>query len=185
MTQQSIPLCPTCGQPASRDLADTDPGWECRNEACPEFGQPLSDDEVAGDEHDLRRFIDAQAAVYDHVVTELRAGRKTGHWMWFVFPQIAGLGRSPTAQHYAIASLDEARAYLDHPVLGRRLRESAEILTNLEGGTAEEIFGGIDAMKLRSSMTLFARAAPGEPLFGAVLDRYFDGVADAATDDRL
>ena len=89
-------------------------------------------------EHDLRRFIDAQAAVYDHVrSTELRAGRKTGHWMWFVFPQIAGLGRSPTAQHYAIASLDEARAYLDHPVLGRRLRESAEILTNLDGGSAE------------------------------------------------
>jgi uncharacterized protein (DUF1810 family) len=182
---QSVPLCPTCGQPASRDLADTDPGWECRNEACPEFGQPLDDHEVMADPHDLQRFLDAQAGVYDGAAAELRAGRKTGHWMWFVFPQIAGLGRSPTAQHYAIASLDEARAYLAHPVLGTRLRECARILTELPGASAEEIFGGIDAMKLRSSMTLFARADPDEPLFGAVLDRYFGGVADAATDERL
>jgi uncharacterized protein (DUF1810 family) len=182
---QSIPLCPTCGQPASRDLADTDPGWECRNEACPEFGQPLSDDELLLDAFDLARFVHAQAGVYDGVVAELRAGRKTGHWMWFVFPQIAGLGRSPTAQHYAISSLEEARAYLEHPVLGARLRECARILTELPGGSADEIFGGIDAMKLRSSMTLFARADPDEPLFAAVLDRFYGGAADPATDERL
>jgi uncharacterized protein (DUF1810 family) len=182
---QSIPLCPTCGQPASRDLADTDPGWECRNEACPEFGQPLSDDEVLLDPYDLARFVHGQAGIYDRVVAELRAGRKTGHWMWFVFPQIEGLGRSPTARHYAIGSLDEARAYLEHPVLGERLRECARILTELEGRSAEEIFGGVDAMKLRSSMTLFARAAPGEPVFHEVLDRYYEGVADAATDERI
>jgi uncharacterized protein (DUF1810 family) len=182
---QSIPLCPTCGQPASRDLADTDPGWECRNEACPEFGQPLDDHELVVDAYDLRRFVDAQAGAYEGAMAELRAGRKTGHWMWFVFPQIAGLGRSPTAQHYAISSLDEARAYLEHPVLGTRLRECARILTELPGGSAEEIFGGIDAMKLRSSMTLFARADPGEPLFAAVLDHYYGGAADPATDERL
>jgi uncharacterized protein (DUF1810 family) len=182
---QSVPLCPTCGQPASRDLADTDPGWECRNEACPEFGQPLSDDEVLLDPFDLARFVHAQAGVYDQVVEELGAGRKTGHWMWFVFPQIAGLGRSSTAQQYAIGSLDEARAYLEHPVLGERLRECARILTELGGRSAEDVFGGIDAMKLRSSMTLFMRADPEEPLFAAVLDRYYGGAADPATDERL
>jgi uncharacterized protein (DUF1810 family) len=105
--------------------------------------------------------------------------------MWFVFPQVAGLGRSPTAQAYAIASLDEARAYLGHPVLGARLNECARLLTELSGSSADDIFGGVDAMKLRSSMTLFARAAPGNPLFGQVLDRYYGGVADQATDRLL
>jgi len=105
--------------------------------------------------------------------------------MWFVFPQIAGLGRSPTAQRYAIASLGEAEAYLAHPVLGERLRECARILTELEGRTAEQIFGGLDAQKLRSSMTLFARAAPDEPLFGAVLARFFGGEEDSVTLQRL
>ncbi|MGC1284475.1 MAG: DUF1810 domain-containing protein, partial [Streptosporangiaceae bacterium] len=107
---------------------------------------------------------------------------KTSHWMWFVFPQIAGLGFSPTAQRYAISSLDEARAYLAHPVLGPRLIECAGIVAATEGRTAEQIFGEIDAMKLRSSATLFLRAAPEEPVFGQVLGRFFDAEPDPATD---
>jgi uncharacterized protein (DUF1810 family) len=102
--------------------------------------------------------------------------------MWFVFPQIAGLGRSPAAQAYAIASLDEARAYLDHPVLGPRLNECAHALTEPSGSSAEDVFGAVDALKLRSSMTLFARAAPGNPVFLQVLEQYYGGVADEATD---
>jgi uncharacterized protein (DUF1810 family) len=136
---------------------------------------------------DLERFLDAQNAggTYDAALAELRAGHKATHWMWFVFPQIEGLGRSPTAQHYAIASLEEARAYLEHPVLGARLRESAAALLAVEGRNAEQILGGIDALKLRSSMTLFARAGPAEPVFAEVLDRYCGGEADAATEERL
>jgi uncharacterized protein (DUF1810 family) len=139
------------------------------------------------DPYDLQRFVDAQdrGGTYDRALAELRDGRKTSHWMWFVFPQIAGLGTSPMAQRYAIASLDEARAYLAHPVLGARLRESANALTGLATRSPEEVLGGIDAIKLRSSMTLFARAAPDEPLFGEVLDQYFGGVADDTTDARL
>jgi uncharacterized protein (DUF1810 family) len=132
----------------------------------------------------LARFTDAQNGVYEHAVAELRRGRKTSHWMWFVFPQIAGLGQSATSRHYAITSLAEAQAYLDHPLLGRRLRECASILVETPRG-AEQIFGGIDAMKLRSSMTLFQRADPDEPLFGHVLDLYFDGATDPATEQRL
>ncbi|MGO8979628.1 MAG: DUF1810 domain-containing protein, partial [Streptosporangiaceae bacterium] len=116
---------------------------------------------------------------------ELRRGRKTGHWIWFVFPQIAGLGQSPTSRTYAISSIEEARAYLRHPVLGPRLAECARILTEVQGRTAEQILGGLDAQKLRSSMTLFLRADPGQPLFGQVLSQYFDGVPDSATDQRL
>jgi uncharacterized protein (DUF1810 family) len=136
---------------------------------------------------DLGRFLDAQDAegTYDAALAELRAGRKTTHWMWFVFPQIAGLGRSPTAQHYALASLAEAAAYLADPVLGDRLRESAAALLTHEGRSAEAILGGVDALKLRSSMTLFARADPGEPLFAAVLERFYGGEADPATEERL
>ena len=136
---------------------------------------------------DLDRFVVAQdrGGTYSCAVEELRQGRKTSHWMWFIFPQIAGLGQSPTAQHFAIASLDEARAYLAHPVLGHRLRQCAAIIGETEGRTAEQILGGIDAQKLRSSMTLFLRAAPEEPLFAWVLDRYFDGQPDPATDQRL
>ncbi len=136
---------------------------------------------------DLERFLQAQGdgGTYDQAVAELRRGRKTSHWMWFVFPQIAGLGRSAMAQAYAIGSLAEARAYLDHPVLGARLRECAGIVAALEGRTAEQVFGGIDAVKLRSSMTLFARAAPDEPVFAEVLDRYFDGQEDSETLARL
>jgi uncharacterized protein (DUF1810 family) len=139
------------------------------------------------DPHDLRRFTKAQDAggTYERALAELRAGRKTSHWMWFVFPQIAGLGRSPAAQRYAISGLDEARAYLAHPVLGPRLRESAEALLGVAGGGAEEILGGIDALKLRSSMTLFARAAPDEEVFRAVLDRFHGGEADPETERRL
>ncbi len=135
--------------------------------------------------HDLERFVTAQEGVFPGVVAELRAGRKTGHWMWFVFPQVAGLGMSEMSRFYAITSLDEARAYLDHPVLGVRLRECASLVLGTAGRSAEEIFGGIDATKLRSSMTLFHRAAPDEPVFSAVLDRYFQGVADPATDERI
>ncbi len=135
--------------------------------------------------YDLDRFATAQAASYEGALRELRAGRKTGHWIWFIFPQIAGLGHSPMSQLYAISSLDEAQAYLTHPVLGARLRECAAIVLAATGRTALEIFGSIDAMKLRSSMTLFHRAAPDEPVFSQVLERYFGGIADEATDARL
>ena len=137
------------------------------------------------DEHDLRRFVTAQEGVYESALSELRAGRKTSHWMWFVFPQIAGLGRSATAQRYAIASLEEAEAYLAHPVLGPRLLECARTLTQLSGLSAEQIFGSVDAQKLKSSMTLFAHAAPDQPLFRDVLARYFDGAEDQETLRRI
>jgi uncharacterized protein (DUF1810 family) len=132
---------------------------------------------------DLDRFVDAQEPVYDDVIAELRRGRKTSHWMWFIFPQLAGLGRSETSRYYAIASVDEARAYLAHSVLGARLRECANVLLEVPAGrSAEHVFGSVDAVKLRSSMTLFHRAAPDDPLFAQVLDRYFGGAADPATD---
>ena len=139
------------------------------------------------DPYDLQRFVDAQdrGGIYDGALAELREGRKTSHWMWFVFPQIAGLGSSPMAQRYAISSLDEARAYLEHPVLGPRLIECASIVAANDDATAVQIFGDIDAQKLRSSMTLFQRAEPDEPVFGRVLDRFFDGAADAETLRRL
>lgn len=132
----------------------------------------------------LDRFVAAQQDVYSGVLEELRRGHKTGHWIWFIFPQITGLGRSPMSQHYGIASIAEARSYLDHPVLGPRLRECAAIVLAVTGRTADEIFGSVDAMKLRSSMTLFHRAGPGE-VFAEVLDRCYGGVADEATDARL
>src|SRR5262245_25145389 len=128
-------------------------------------------------DHDLERFVRAQEGVYPAVVAELRAGRKTGHWIWFVFPQVAGLGRSSMSQHYAIASLDEARAYLAHPLLGPRLRECAELLLRTTNRSAEEILGGIDAVKVRSSMTLFHRADDDEPVVVRVLERFYRGVA--------
>jgi uncharacterized protein (DUF1810 family) len=142
---------------------------------------------ASADPYRLERFVEAQSR-HDAFVTalaELRRGRKTSHWMWFVFPQIAGLGHSPVAQTYAVASLDEARAYLAHPVLGPRLRDCARALTELGGATAEDVFGSIDAMKLRSSMTLFHRAASEEPLFGQVLDQYYGGTVDDQTDRLL
>ena len=139
------------------------------------------------DPYRLRRFEIAQSegGVYERTLTELRAGRKTSHWMWFVFPQISGLGQSSMSKTYAISSLAEAEAYLEDPVLGPRLIECTRILTELSGVTAQEIFGATDAMKLRSSMTLFARADPTNPLFRRVLDDYFGGVADEATESRL
>ena len=135
------------------------------------------------DPYGLERFVVAQdrAGTFTAAAGELRAGRKRSHWMWFVFPQIAGLGHSPMSQTYAISSLEEARAYLAHPVLGPRLIECTEIVAGLDGRTAEQIFGGIDAMKLRSSMTLFAYADSANPIFGQVLDAYFGGIPDAAT----
>ncbi len=135
--------------------------------------------------YDLERFMAAQEYVYDRVLGELRSGRKTGHWIWFIFPQVAGLGHSDTSSYFAIGSPDEARAYLAHPVLGARVRECARIILETEGRTAEDIFGPTDAMKVRSCMTLFHRVAPDDPVFAQVLDRYYDGVADQATDERL
>ena len=135
--------------------------------------------------YDLDRFVLAQQGVYAGVLDELRRGRKVGHWIWFIFPQVAGLGRSAMSELYAISSLDEAREYLAHPVLGARLRECAAIVVATTGRTALDIFGSIDAVKLRSSMTLFHRAAPDEPVFRKVLDRFYDGRADEATDARL
>ena len=135
--------------------------------------------------YDLERFMAAQEYVYDGVLGELRSGRKSGHWIWFIFPQVAGLGHSDTSRYFAIGSLDEARAYLAHPVLGPRLRECARIVLETEGRTAEDIFGPTDAMKVRSCMTLFHRVAPDDPVFAQVLDRCYGGVADEATDARL
>ncbi len=137
---------------------------------------------------DLDRFVVAQdqGATYDRALAELRAGRKRSHWMWFVFPQLAGLGRSPTAEAYAIADLAEARAYLAHDVLGPRLRECCRALLRLEDVSADQVLGGVDAIKLRSSMTLFAVAAQGqdersERLFADVLDRFYAGEGDPLT----
>ena len=129
----------------------------------------------------LARFVEAQAHTYADALAELRDGRKESHWMWFVFPQIAGLGTSPTSRFYAIASLDEARAYLAHPLLGARLRECTEGVLAHAGMSAETIFGGIDAVKLRSSMTLFDRAAGENNPFGRCLAAFFGGERDART----
>lgn len=139
------------------------------------------------DEYELQRFVDAQEEgnTYEQALAELRAGRKTSHWMWFVFPQRAGLGQSAMSHTYAIASPAEARAYLDHPILGPHLVECSEALLAHRGRSAREILGEIDATKLRSSMTLFAGVAPEQPAFRRVLDRYFDGEVDAATSDWL
>ena len=134
---------------------------------------------------DLQRFVDAQRSTYDQALTELRAGQKRTHWMWFVFPQVAGLGRSGMAQRFALAGLDEARAYVAHPVLGPRLVECARALTDLDVDDPAQVMGSIDAQKLRSSMTLFAHAAPDQPVFRQVLDHYFAGAEDDATTSRL
>jgi uncharacterized protein (DUF1810 family) len=139
------------------------------------------------DPYRLERFARAQDAggTYQRAVAELRAGRKVSHWMWFVFPQVAGLGFSAMSQRYALSGLAEARAYLNHPVLGPRLTECARVVAGTEGRTTDDIFGPVDAMKLRSSMTLFAAAAPEEPVFGAVLAKHFGAVPDGATLARL
>ena len=139
------------------------------------------------DPFDLERFVQAQdlGGTFDHALAELHRGRKMSHWMWFVFPQIAGLGSSPMAQRYAIPSLDAAAAYLQHPVLGPRLVDAARATLSTDARRAEAILGSIDAIKLRSSMTLFHRADPQEPAFRQVLDGFFGGRPDPATDERL
>ena len=140
------------------------------------------------DPFDLDRFRTGQADAYDGALRELRAGRKQGHWIWFIFPQLIGLGRSEMSRFYGIRSLEEARAYLADPLLGERLRTSAAALLDGAGDarpSAERILGPVDAQKVRSSMTLFHRADPDEPMFAAVLDRLYDGQADAATDALL
>jgi uncharacterized protein (DUF1810 family) len=135
---------------------------------------------------DLEHFVRAQdsGGTYQRAVAELRNGRKTSHWMWFIFPQIAGLGRSAMAQAYAISDLSEAQVYLAHPVLGPRLIECAEIVASHQGLSARQIFGGIDAVKLRSSMTLFAHADPDQAIFKQVIEQYFDG-PDRETERRV
>ena len=139
------------------------------------------------DPYRLDRFTKAQDqdGIYQRAAAELRAGRKVTHWMWFIFPQIGGLGFTAMSREYAISSLDEARAYLAHPVLGPRLVQIATIVAGIEGKTAEQIFGSTDAMKLRSSMTLFSKAQPDEPVFAEILNTYFDGAPDEATLARL
>ena len=137
------------------------------------------------DPFSLQRFVDAQAQTYDQALHELRDGEKRTHWMWFVFPQLTGLGRSGMAQRFAISGLGEARAYAAHPTLGRRLVESARALTDLDTADPVQVFGPVDAQKLQSSMTLFARAAPDEPVFRDVLDHYFGGELDEGTTSRL
>ncbi|MBY3987955.1 DUF1810 domain-containing protein [Rhodococcoides fascians] len=136
-------------------------------------------------EYDLQRFVDAQDPVWNVVVKELKAGRKQTHWMWFVFPQLAGLGRSATAQHFGIADLTEAELYLSHEVLGPRLKKAAQLTLAIEGSTVDEIFGYPDNLKLHSSMTLFAEATKGQSVFVEVLQKYFSGEFDGATLDLL
>ncbi len=141
--------------------------------------------EYRSDPFDLQRFVDAQQRVYPGVLDELRAGRKRSHWIWFIFPQIAGLGSSPTAVHFAISSLEEARAYLAHEVLGPRLHECTQLVNELEGPSIEQIFGTPDDLKVRSSMTLFTRATPDNHDFVALLGKYYGGEEDPLTLRRL
>jgi uncharacterized protein (DUF1810 family) len=133
------------------------------------------------DPYQLRRFVEAQEGVYQGALSELRDGAKLGHWMWFIFPQAKGLGRSERSRYYGIGSLGEARAYLQHPLLGSRLLECAQAVLQVEGRTARAILGGVDAVKLKSSMTLFARAEPEQAVFRHVLDKYYEGDEDQAT----
>ncbi len=139
------------------------------------------------DPYDLQRFVTAQdrGGTYDDALAELRAGLKRSHWMWFVFPQIAGLGSSPNARHFAMSGLPEAAAFLQHPVLGARLLECCRVLAELPGSDPVRVLGVIDARKLHSCVTLFARAAPEQPIFGAVVDKYFGRELDQPTLDRL
>ncbi len=141
--------------------------------------------EWASDPFDLKRFVDAQAPVFRTVIDELRGGRKRGHWMWFVFPQLRGLGSSPMAERYGISSLEEARAYLRHDLLGPRLRECTGLVNQVQGRSVAEIFGSPDDLKLCSSMTLFARATDDNADFVALLDRYYGGRQDLVTVTRL
>ena len=137
------------------------------------------------DRYNLQRFIEAQDRIFKHVISELGAGTKMSHWMWFIFPQIRGLGRSPTAIEYAISGPDEARAYLDHPVLGPRLKECTQLVLQVENRSVAQIFGSPDDMKFRSCMTLFAQVSPDDNLFTRALQKYFAGVPDPLTLDRI
>jgi uncharacterized protein (DUF1810 family) len=141
--------------------------------------------EAQDDPFDLNRFVGAQSGTYDRALAELRNGRKDGHWIWFIFPQVAGLGMSSMSQAYSVTGIDEARAYLAHPLLGPRLRACFDALLAVDGRTADAILGAVDAVKVRSSATLFARADPNDARFQAVLDRYYGGAADARTDELL
>ena len=136
---------------------------------------------VSSDPFNLQRFVDAQATAYRQVCEELRAGRKRSHWIWFIFPQIRGLGHSEMAQHYGVSSREEAEAYLAHPVLGARLRECTRLVVEVEGRSVDQIFGDPDNLKFRSSMSLFASAAPDEPVFRQALQKYFGGQLDPNT----
>src|SRR5947207_12513897 len=137
------------------------------------------------DPYDLQRFVDAQDSVYEEVCFELRDGYKRSHWMWFIFPQIKGLGHSPIANKFAISSLQEAKAFLDHPILGPRLREFTRLVTLLEGRSIDQIFGHTDSLKFRSSMTLFAHATPDNQVFKNALEKYFEAEFDPLTVERL
>lgn len=144
--------------------------------------KPLSDN---ADRYNLQRFLEAQDPIFQQVTSELRAGRKMSHWMWFIFPQIQGLGRSPTAIEFSISCLDEARAYLAHPVLGPRLKECTKLVLLVENCPAAQIFGSPDDMKFRSCMTLFAQVSEKDKIFVTALQKYFRGVPDQLTLDRL
>ena len=133
------------------------------------------------DPYNLKRFMEAQNPIYDRVCAELRAGQKTGHWMWFIFPQLRGLGHSPMANEYGISSREEAAAYLRHPILGDRLRECTRLVNFVEGRSVSAIFGYPDDLKFWSSMTLFANVAPQEQIFKHALEKYFDGEPDRLT----
>jgi uncharacterized protein (DUF1810 family) len=137
------------------------------------------------DDYNLQRFVDAQTGVYEGACAELRRGRKTGHWMWFIFPQLRGLGSSPMAEYYGITSLAEARAYLDHPLLGERLMECSRIVTLIEGQSLLDIFGSPDDMKFKSSMTLFARAVEENSIFIEAINKFCDGKFDPVTLARI
>ena len=137
------------------------------------------------DPFNLQRFVQPQNSVYEEVISELRNGEKVSHWMWFIFPQIKGLGRSPTSTEFAISSLDEARAYLHHSLLGPRLKECTQLVLSTEGRSIKHIFGSPDDMKFHSSMTLFAQVSPDDDIFVKALQKYFRGVPDQLTLDRL
>ena len=137
------------------------------------------------DPYNLQRFVDAQDPVFAQVCAELRAGRKSSHWVWFIFPQLQGLGHSSTAKYYAISGLEEAKAYLSHPILGPRVIDCCRLATGIQGRSIEEILGQLDSLKFRSSLTLFAHAASANQPFKAALEKYFEGKPDPITMDLL
>jgi len=145
----------------------------------------LGDATALTDPYNLQRFVDAQSPVFERVISELRQGRKRGHWIWFIFPQIGGLGHSATAARFSISSRQEAEAYLNHPILGPRLRECTRLLTLIEGRSIQQILGYPDDLKFRSSLTLFASVTADNRIFRDALDKFYDGEYDALTLERL